>query len=166
MLNTIVDADGFSKPWAMAPFAVPGLGGLWLRGTPRPAFRALLRAIGIADQGQVGDDELDAHHRLLLGDDRGAAFLQDHARRSRPTAAKQATAPPGARLDDRLPRAGAVGRAKDTALHAGRPRALPRPAPPGCRRATVPGKHFLQEDCAPAIAHAVARLAATARPAA
>ncbi len=155
VLNTIVDADGFTKPWAMAPFAVPGLGELWLRGTPRPAFRALLRVVGIADQGQVGDDELDAHHRLLLGDDAGAAFLKI-MRGFEPTAAKQALFR-GAVGSDAYP-VQVVWGEKDSALTLGTQGAAAARAAGLDAPATVPGKHFLQEDQAPALAHAIARL--------
>src|SRR3954452_19300690 len=42
-LNTDLAPATFRRPWTMRPFAVRGLGELWLRATPASVFRALFR---------------------------------------------------------------------------------------------------------------------------
>ena len=75
-LNTMLNPAEFRRPWTMRPFAVRGIGEIWLRATPRPLFAALFRRQGIADQGQVSTAEIYAHHALLMRLDRGRAFLR------------------------------------------------------------------------------------------
>ena len=42
LLNTVVDADRFHRPWMMDPYARPGLGPLWLASTNKLTFRAMM----------------------------------------------------------------------------------------------------------------------------
>src|SRR6266516_6149464 len=49
-LNTMLDPASFRRPWTMAPFALRGVGELWLSGTPRTLFRALFYSQGIANR--------------------------------------------------------------------------------------------------------------------
>ncbi len=43
LLNTIVEVDGFRRPWSMEPFTRRGIGELYMRALTKPAFRALMR---------------------------------------------------------------------------------------------------------------------------
>ena len=74
-LNTMLDPATFRRPWMMAPFAMRGLGELWLRG-PRALAAAITRRTAIADQGAVSTAELYAHQALLRRGDGGRAFLR------------------------------------------------------------------------------------------
>jgi haloalkane dehalogenase len=75
VLNTLLDPATFKRPWMMAPFAVRGVGELWLRG-PRQASAAIFRRTGIAKPSLVTTAELYAHHALLRRGDGGRAFLR------------------------------------------------------------------------------------------
>ncbi len=88
VLNTIVDVDGFRRPWSMEPFATP-IGPDYLRTLVKPAFRALMRLQGIKDMSAVRSIELDAYVDLLKRQDGGRVFLQIMRGFER-TAAKQA----------------------------------------------------------------------------
>jgi haloalkane dehalogenase len=156
MLNTIVEVDTFKRPWSMEPFARRGIGGLYLRGLSKPAFRAIMRLQGVADMSAVSNAELDAYVDLLKREDGGAAFLQIM------------------RGFERTP--------EKRALYASTLRAVPYPVQivwgerdpalkltvqgEQARRAAglqgihrLPAKHFLQEDQAPALANPIARQA-------
>jgi haloalkane dehalogenase len=74
-LNTMLDPATFRRPWMMAPFAIRGLGELWLRG-PRALAAAVTRRTAIADQSAVSTAELYAHQALLRRGDGGRAFLR------------------------------------------------------------------------------------------
>jgi haloalkane dehalogenase len=74
-LNTLLDPATCRRPWMMAPFAIPGLGELWLRG-PRQLPAALFRRAGIVDQSAVSTAELYAYQALLRRGDGGRAFLR------------------------------------------------------------------------------------------
>ena len=157
VLNTMVDVDTFKRPWPMEPFARRGIGELALRTLNRPAFRLLMLQQGIADRRQVTDDELDAYLDLLKRDDGGAAFLRIMRGFERTVAKRElyrstlrgvpypvqvvwGERDPALRIDaqgEELQRATGV---------------------PGIHR--LPGKHFLPEEQAPAIAERVAALAA------
>jgi len=158
VLNTLVDVDGFRRPWSMEPFATP-IGSLYLRTLVKPAFRTLMRIQGIQDMSAVRSVELDAYVDLLKRQDGGRAFLQIMRGFER-TAAKQKLYR-SVLADDRYP-VGVLWGAEDPALK-------PETHGENARRAaglerldTVPAKHFLQEDQAPAVAAHIARTAATA----
>jgi haloalkane dehalogenase len=159
ILNTAVDVEHFHRPRALELFAHPRVSTAALKLLPRPAFRALMWHMGIADRDSTTDAELDAWLELLRRDDGGRACV---------------------RMATGLERT----RAKSE-LYAGAIRALAVPvqvvwgvADPvlkldvegermqevtGVPLIRLPGKHFLQEDCFEAIGDHVAKLAATAR---
>lgn len=156
VLNTIVDVDGFRRPWSMEPFARRGVGELYLRTLSKPAFRFLMGLQGVADRAAVPDAELDAHVDLLRREDGGRAFLRVMRGFER-TPAKQAlyrSVLAGARCPVQI-----VWGEQDPALRIGVHGEAARRAAglPTIHR--VPAKHFLQEDQAPAIAERVAALA-------
>jgi haloalkane dehalogenase len=75
LLNTLVAVDTFRRPWVMEPFAHPVLGEAWLAAAnSRWWFRALMRAMGVGYREPAV--ELDTYLALLVGDDRGRAFLR------------------------------------------------------------------------------------------
>lgn len=151
VLNTIVDPTSFTPPPVMRPFTVRGLGELWLRGMPDAAFVALMRLQGVVDRS-VTSSELLAHKRLLLRDDGGRAFLQ--IMRS-----YEYDAVTGDRMRAGLlgaPHRQVVWGERDPALRLDRYGTLARDVAQVDTIHRLPGKHFLQEDCAPAIAELVA----------
>ena len=155
LLNTLLAVSRFRKPWVMRPFEVPLLGEAWLASMVKPAFRLLMAWQGIGDVRAVPPSEIDAHVALLKHGDGGRAFLRI-MRSFETTAEKEAryistvrNVPYPVQL---------LWGAQDPALRLdvyGRIAADITGAP----LHTVPGKHFLQEDQAPAIADAVARIA-------
>ncbi len=76
VLNTVLDVDGFKRPWPMAPFAVQGLGEVWLRLSPRLLFSEIFYSQGIAERSRVPRSQVYAHIALLRLHDRGRAFLE------------------------------------------------------------------------------------------
>ena len=155
VLDTLVRVDTFKRPWVMEPFARPGIGEAWLRGMSHPVFRRLMRRTGILDQSRVSDDELDAHLDLLRHGDGGRAFLQivrgferTPAKRDLYARALAGPYPVQVVWGDRDPflRVGEHG--EDARVAAGLPSIH-----------TVPARHFLQEDQAPAIADRVRDIA-------
>ena len=152
VLNTMLDPANFRRPWTMAPFAVRGLGELWLSATPRPAFAALFRRQGIADQRKVSNAEIYAHHVLLKGRDRGRAFLRI-MRGFELTDEKSRLLAEG--LADRPYPARVIWGEADPALDLEQLRVAQRVL--GAEDAVLlPAKHFLQEDQAEALAYAIA----------
>ena len=159
VLNTLVDVDGFRRPWSMEPFATP-IGSAYLRTLVKPAFRTLMRLQGIADMSAVRSVELDAYVDLLKRQDGGRAFLQIMRGFER-TAAKQ-TLYRSVLADKRYP-VGVLWGSDDPAL---KPEIHGESARRGAgldRLETVPAKHFLQEDQAPAVAAHIARTAASSQ---
>jgi pimeloyl-ACP methyl ester carboxylesterase len=156
MLNTLVAVEHFRRPWSMEPFARRGIGELYLRTLSKPAFRALMRLQGIQDAGATPTAELDAYVDLLRGDDRGQAFLRIMRGFER-TAAKE-------RLYEGVLRDGRyavqiVWGANDPALKLAVHGEQARQAAGLDQIHTVPARHFLQEDQAPAVADHIAQLA-------
>jgi haloalkane dehalogenase len=156
MLNTIVLVDEFKRPWSMEPFARRRIGELYLRTLSKPAFRLLMRLQGIEDTTAVPKEELDAYVDLLRDGDGGRAFLRIMRGFER-TAEKQ-------RLYERVLRdrrypVQIVWGAKDPALTLAVHGEQARTAAGLEEIHTVPAKHFLQEDQAPAIAQLIAKLA-------
>ena len=155
-LNTMLDPASFRRPWVMAPFAMRGVGELWLGSTPRTLFRALFYQQGIADRRAVSVAEIDAHYYLLRRGDRGRAFLQI-MRSFELTGEKRRHLWAG--LAERPWPVRVVWGELDPALGldqleiACRVLAVDDPI-------RLPAKHFLQEDHAPAVAQAIADLAA------
>jgi pimeloyl-ACP methyl ester carboxylesterase len=154
LLNTLVAAGSFRRPWVMEPLAHRVIGPLWLASMRPRLFLLLMRRLGVEHHAQVSDAELLAYLRLLRDGDGGDAFLRimrgfertaekdalyrsvvgDH---SRPRQVLWGALDPTLRLTSM----GAI--AADIA---------------GVPVQTVPGRHFLQEDNAAEIAEAVAAL--------
>jgi haloalkane dehalogenase len=152
VLNAPVEVDSFHRPLVMKPFAVMGLGEVYLRLLNPPTFRWLMRRQGVADLGKITTAEIDAYLVLLRRADKGRAFLK-------------------------IMRGFELTRAKrDLYVHLLRSRAFPvqiiwGEADPAlkvntfgeiARRAAgvehihrLPGKHFLQEDQSPALAELI-----------
>lgn len=156
VLNTLAAVDGFKRPWVMEPFARRGIGEVYLGTLNKPLFRVLMRMQAVEDMSAVSVAELDAYVDLLKMGDGGRAFLRIMRGFER-TAQKEA-------LYQRVLRDGhypvqIVWGAKDPALklavHGEQARRLA-----GLEQIeTVPAKHFLQEDQAPAVAEHIAGLA-------
>jgi haloalkane dehalogenase len=156
MLNTTVDVTEFKSPWTMEPFRHRGLGEAWMRSLNAPAFRFLMRLQGIGDPAAVSKAELDAYLALVKGPDRGRAFLR--IMRSSQRSAQEQGRYPAAVRDVPYPVQGVWSVDDPTmtlAVYGEKARAAA--GLPGLH--TVPGKHFPQEDQAPAIAQRIAELA-------
>jgi haloalkane dehalogenase len=160
VLNTVVDVDGFRRPWSMQPFAMRGLGEIWLGSMTKPLFAQLMYLQGVQDRAAVSRDELYAYVDLLKREDGGRAFLKI-VRGFERTAEKQRLYR-GVLGDGRYP-VQVVWGANDPALKLSQHGEAARRAAGLDRIHTVPAKHYLQEDQAPAVAEHVAALAETAR---
>ena len=156
VLNTIVGVANFKRPWTMAPFAIRGLGRLWLASLNRRVMAQLFYLQGIADRSRVPTGEVYAYYDLLKREDGGRAFLRImrgfelNEDRQRLLWEGLAQRPYPARIvwGERDPALGLDQmRMAQTALRVDDPILLP-------------AKHFPQEDQAPAVAQAVADLAA------
>jgi haloalkane dehalogenase len=157
-LNTLVDVDGFRRPWSMHPFSVRGVGELWLRSLSRPAMVEVLYLQTIGDRAAVPRAELGAYHSLLKRGDRGRAFLRI-MRGFELTAEKERFFRTG--LSRRPYPAQVVWGRRDPAL--GEQRRLAVQEFLGVDEPILlDAKHFPQEDQAPAVARAVADLASRA----
>jgi haloalkane dehalogenase len=155
LLNTIVAVDTFRRPRVMEPFAHRVLGRAWLTMARAPGvFRMLMRTIGFGPG--VPTEAVDAHLRLLLGDDDGRAFLRIMRSFER-TVDKRRRYEAVLGSGDRP--VGMLWGSKDTALPLRTYGVQARLAARLDEIATVPGKHFLQEDFPAEIATAVAALA-------
>jgi len=153
VLNTIVDVDTFKRPWSMEPFARRGVGEVYLRVLSKPAFRALMSLQGVAARSAVPNAELDAYVDLLKREDGGRAFLKIMRGFER-TAVKRDLYR-SALASDRYP-VQVVWGTRDPALKVDVHGEAARRAAGVDTIHRLPGKHFLQEDQAPAIADLVA----------
>ena len=156
VLNTMLNLATFRRPWSMRPFAIRGLGELWLWSTPRLLFTELMYRQAIADRSATTRGEVDAYRVLLRLQDAGRAFLKI-MRGFELTEEKQrfiweglAERPYPARIVW-----GEQDPALDTRLLEVAQQALGIDDP-----IRLPAKHFLQEDQAPAIANVIGDLAA------
>jgi pimeloyl-ACP methyl ester carboxylesterase len=156
VLNTLVEVDTFKRPWSMEPFARRGIGEVYLRTLTKPAFRFLMRLQGVKDMDAVPREELDAYVDLLRMGDGGRAFLR--IMRGFERTAEKRRLYEGVLSDTRYPRQVVWG-ADDPALKLKAEGEQARRAIGADRIHTVPAKHFLQEDQAPAIAEHVAAIA-------
>jgi pimeloyl-ACP methyl ester carboxylesterase len=156
VLNTLVEVDQFKRPWSMEPFARRGVGPLYLRTLTKPAFRTLMRLQGIADMNATSKAELDSWVDVLKRADGGRAFLKIMRGFERTRAKRQLYA--GALRDVPYP-VQVVWGEKDPALKLERHGEDVRRIAGLDEIHTVPAKHFLQEDQAPAVAERVAALA-------
>ena len=155
LLNTLVAAGSFHRPWVMEPLAHRGVGPLWLAAMRPRLFLQLMRRLGIEDRTQVSNAELLAYLRLLREGDGGRAFLQ--IMRDFERTAEKDTLYRSVVSDPTRPRQVLWGEHDPTL----RLRTMGELAADiaGVPVQTVPGRHFLQEDNAPAIADAVAAVA-------
>jgi haloalkane dehalogenase len=160
VLNTLVDVDGFRRPWSMQPFAMRGLGRVWVGSMTKPLFAQLMYLQGVQDRAATPRDELYAYVDLLKREDGGRAFLKIMRGFER-TAEKQRLYR-GVLGDGRYP-VQVVWGANDPALKLSDHGERARRAAGLDRIHTVPAKHFLQEDQAPAVAAHVAALAEGSR---
>jgi len=118
-----------------------------------PAFRFLMRLQGIGDPAAVSRAELDTYLALIKEPDHGRAFLKI-MRSTERTVAKQARYRAAVR---NVPYpVQAVWAADDPAMTLARYGNKARAAAGLARLHTIPGKHFPQEDQAPAIASQIA----------
>jgi pimeloyl-ACP methyl ester carboxylesterase len=159
VLDTIVDVAEFRRPWSMEPFARRGIGEAYLRTLSKPAFRALMGLQGVADRTAVPRAELDAYVDLLRREDGGSAFLRIMRGFER-TPEKQARYR-AVLADARYP-VDVLWGSRDPALPAHHFGEIAREAAGLPVLATVPARHFLQEDQAPAVAAFAAANAARA----
>jgi pimeloyl-ACP methyl ester carboxylesterase len=155
-LNTMLNVATFRRPWAMRPFAVRGFGEVWLRATPQLVFSELFYRQGIANRSAVSREEVYAYRALLVQRDGGHAFLRI-MRGFELTPQKQSLLWEG--LAKRPYPARVVWGERDPALglkHLQIVQEVLRVDDP----IRLPAKHFLVEDQAPAVAYAIADLAA------
>jgi haloalkane dehalogenase len=156
VLNTLVEVDTFKRPWSMEPFARRGVGEVYLRTLTKPAFRTLMRLQAIKDTSAVRREELDAYVDLLREGDGGRAFLR--IMRGFERTVEKRRLYEGVLADTRYPRQIVWG-ADDPALELAAEGEAARRAAGLDEIHTVPAKHFLQEDQAPAVAAHVAAIA-------
>lgn len=156
VLNTLVYASRFRKPWVMRPFGVPVLGRLWTWQMTTPAIVPFFRWKGVFDGPTAA--EIRAYGEMLALGDGGRAFerimasfenTQEFEDRILPALA-QRTFPAQVvwgRHDEELTLGVKGAEVKEalnlsTAIH------------------EVEAKHFLQEDCPEEIADRIAALVA------
>jgi haloalkane dehalogenase len=152
LLNTIVAVDTFRRPWVMEPFAHRFLGRVWLATARAPqVFRTLMRTIGVGPD--VPTEAIDAHLRLLVGDDSGRAFLR--IMRSFERTAEKRRLYEAVVGSDAYP-VGLLWGSKDPALPLRSYGVQARLAARLDHIPTVAGKHFLQEDFPAEVAAAAA----------
>lgn len=156
ILNTVVDVVGWAPPWTMRPFRWPVIGELWVAGMLPPAFRFLMKMQGIGDSSQVSKAELNTYLALMKGDDRGRAFLKV-SRSAQTTAEKQELYRQVVGSESHPVQI--IWAAQDPAMPIGTYGEKARAAAGLPTIDTIPGKHFPQEDQAPAIAAHVAAIA-------
>jgi haloalkane dehalogenase len=156
VLNTLVEVDGFKRPWSMEPFARRGIGEVSIATLTRPGFRMLWNLQGIGDRSATPKEEVYAYVDLLKRGDGGKAFLRIMRGFER-TREKQelymgtlGSVPYPVQV---------VWGADDPALPLGRHGEAARRAAGLDEIHALPAKHFLQEDQAPAIADRVAEIA-------
>ncbi|MGE3811186.1 MAG: alpha/beta fold hydrolase [Candidatus Nanopelagicales bacterium] len=158
VLNTLIEVADFRRPWSMEPFARRGVGEVYLKTLSKPAFRVLMNLQGIADRSKVSGSELDAYVDLLKRQDGGRAFLRIMRGFER-TAEKQELYTRVV-ASDRYP-VQVVWGEHDPALKIDRHGEIARRVAGVDAIHRLPGKHFLQEDNAPAVAELIAAMART-----
>jgi pimeloyl-ACP methyl ester carboxylesterase len=153
--NCMLALASFKRPWTMAPFAIRGIGEVWLWATPPFVSVPLFYAQGIANRALVSRAEVMAYRELLVRQDRGRAFLKI-ARGLEFTAEKQRLLWDG--LRERSYEAQIIWGERDRAIGASELNAakqvldIEHPI-------LFPAKHFLQEDHADPLARAISDFA-------
>jgi pimeloyl-ACP methyl ester carboxylesterase len=159
ILNTLIEVATFKRPWSMEPFARRGIGEIYLKTLTKPAFAQLMYLQGIGNRRATPKEEVYAYVDLLKRDDGGKAFLKIMRGFER-TPDKQRLYESTVR-DVPYP-VQIVWGADDPALKLSVHGEQARRAAGLDEIHTVPAKHFLQEDQAPAVAERIALLAAPA----
>jgi pimeloyl-ACP methyl ester carboxylesterase len=157
VLDTLIDVAHFRRVWTMDLAAPPLLGPLWVASIRPPVARWLFYLQGIADRSATPAHEVDAHFALLHRDGGGRSFrkivrgfeLTDEKERFYTEGLGDAGWPATILWGDR-----------DPALGDDRRRAIEEAL--DLEAEVIPAKHFLQEDQAPAVADAIARVAGSA----
>ena len=157
VLNTIIEVDGFRRPWSMEPFARRGVGPAYLKALNKPLFRRLMRLQAIGDSSAVSGAELDVYVDLLRRGDGGAAFLRIMRGFER-TRAKQELYT-SVVASDRYP-VQVIWGERDPALRVDVQGEAARRIAGVDQLIRVPGKHFLQEDQASILAWHIASFVA------
>jgi haloalkane dehalogenase len=157
VLDTLVEVDTFKRPWSMEPFARSGIGEVYLRTLSKPAFRLLMRLQGVENIRAVPRAEIDAYVDLLRMTDGGHAFLKIMRGFERTRAKRDLYVHV---LGDKRYPVQIVWGIKDPALKLAVQGEAARRAAGVDKIQTVPAKHFLQEDQAPAVAELIARFVA------
>ena len=148
VLDTLVEVDTFKRPWSIEPFARRGIGEMYVHTLSKSAFRMLMRRRGIQDPGP-SRAEVDAYVDLLHMGDGGHALLKIMRGFERTRAKRDLYI--GVLGDGRYP-VQIVSGADDQALKLAVEGEATRRAAGVEKIHTVPAKHFLQEDQAPAFA--------------
>jgi haloalkane dehalogenase len=159
-LNTVVDVAGYRRPFPVRQLTVPVAGRAWLALLRPPVSRLIFRRVGLADPAAVTNAEIDTYAALLRRGDRGRAFLRI-MRGSELTSDKQTYFYEG--LAALACPAQVIWGRDDPALGDARRQAV-QDALGVDDPVLLPGRHFIPEEQAPAIAAAVAGLAASQRP--
>ena len=155
VLDTVIDVAHFRRVWTMDLAAPPVIGPLWVATIRPPVARWLFYMQGIGDRSATPADEVDAHIALLHRDGGGASFrkivrgfeLTEEKERLYTDGLREAGWPATILWGDR-----------DPALGEDRRRAFEEVL--GIEAKVISAKHFLQEDQAPAVADAIAGVAA------
>jgi pimeloyl-ACP methyl ester carboxylesterase len=159
ILNTLIEVATFKRPWSREPFARRGIGEIYLKTLTKPTFARLMYLEGIRDRYAASKEEVYAYVDPLKREDGGKAFLKIMRGFER-TPEKQRLYESTIR-DVPYP-VQIVWDADDPALKLSVHGEQARRAAALDEIHTVPAKHFLQEDQAPAVAERVASLAASA----
>jgi haloalkane dehalogenase len=157
VLDTLIDVNHFSRVWSMDLAAPPVIGPLWVATIRPPVARWLFYLQGVGDRSATPAHEIDAHIALLHRDGGGRSFRQivrgfeltEEKERFYTEGLHEAGWPSTILWADR-----------DPALGEDRRRAFEQAL--GVEAEIVSAKHFLQEDQAPAVAGAIARVADSA----
>lgn len=159
ILNTMVEIPSAPFPGEILARTSRRVGG-WL-GSPR-LWELMLHRVGVADRSALSRAEADAYRLLALGDDDGAGYL-DIMRNVRASASTTTASYRDVVDTTRVPYpVQVIWGARDPILTLRR-RGLELLAATRLDHLTVvPGKHFIQEDCAPAVVEAITRLARVA----
>jgi haloalkane dehalogenase len=154
VLDTLIDVAHFRRVWTMDLAAPPLIGPLWVASVRPPVARWLFYLQGIANRSETPAPEVDAHFALLHRDGGGRTFRKI-VRGFELTTEKERFYREGLR-NVGWP-ATILWADRDPALGDDRRRAIEDAL--GVEAKVISAKHFLQEDQAPAVADAIARLA-------
>ena len=155
VLDTLIDVAHFRRVWTMDLAAPPVIGPFWVATIRPPVARWLFYLQGIGDRSATPAHEVDAHIALLHRDGGGSSFRKI-VRGFEMTEEKERFYTEGLR-DAGWP-ATILWGDRDPALAEDRRRACEDVLRIGAQ--VIAAKHFLQEDQAPAVAEAIAGLAA------